>query len=104
MKEKLFNYLEHVQYLPLPEKSEFTGGQSTDTALFQHISQMNAAIGVYLDLKNKTFDTVNHVKLIENLHKTSIKDPLLGWFTTYLHERKQVVKYSQSNIISRISY
>lgn len=56
------------------------------------------ALGLYLDLA-KAFDTVNHEVLLFKLEKAGIHGPALGWFNSYLSNRKQYVSTNgyQSN-------
>ena len=46
---------------------------------------------MYLDLA-KAFDAVNHKLLIKKLDNIGIRGPFLGWFITYLRERRHCVK------------
>ena len=40
---------------------------------------------------SKAFDKVGHVTLIAKLRQYHISGPLLGWFSSYLHDRRQRV-------------
>lgn len=53
---------------------------------------------VYTDF-SKAFDRVNHVVLLEKLRAVGFCDDLVGWFHSYLTERRQVVKIN--NFTSR---
>ena len=97
VKEKLINFLEHIEFMS-PNQFGFTRSKSTDTALYQHVSEItegieynNKAVAIYLDLA-KAFDTVHHSKLINKLKKAGISGQLLKWFQSYLSERTHCVK------------
>ena len=47
---------------------------------------------VFMDLR-KTFDTVSHGRLLNNLPAYGIKDVAMKWFTSYLFARAQVVNF-----------
>ena len=61
------------------------------TKILQAIDNNEYTIGVFLDLA-KAFDTVNHKLLLEHY---VIRGIALEWFTNYLTNRKQIVKYKQ---------
>ena len=50
---------------------------------------------VYIDLA-KAFDTVSHKKLLHKLQKYGITGNILQWFSSYLNNRKQRVKLSNT--------
>lgn len=56
---------------------------------------------IYTDFK-KAFDRIDHNLLISKLNHYGIKNPLLSWFSSFLTERFQIVKYNEffSNPIS----
>jgi len=51
--------------------------------------------GVYIDLK-KAFDTVNHELLLHKLYLLGVSGSVLSWFESYLSDRQQFVKISES--------
>ena len=53
------------------------------------------SIAVSIDLK-KAFDTINHSILLHKLSVYGIRDRALSWFTTYIKNRCQKVKYSST--------
>ena len=81
----------HSTYMPMSLLYE-----QITSAIFEHQS----CAAVYLDL-SKAFDTVNHQILFRKLKKYGIDDDEHGncplkFFESYLHERKQVVKYNST--------
>ena len=100
VKEKILNYLDHINFFA-PQQFGFLKEKSTDSALFNHITQITesieankATMAVYLDLA-KAFDTVSTKILLRKLNKIGIEGPLLTWFKTYLDNRKQVVRIGE---------
>lgn len=95
--EKIHNYLEHTDYFA-PRQFGFLRGKSTDTALYEHITQVTesvennkATVALYLDLA-KAFDTVNHKILIRKLVNAGIRGSVIRWLMSYLENRKHRVK------------
>ena len=75
---------------------------STEMALITAIDKITQAIeskehtvGLFLDLK-KAFDTVDISILLKKLQCYGIRGNALDWFTSYLSNRSQSVKYGQS--------
>ena len=58
--------------------------------LTQAIDRGNQADIAFLDF-SKAFGSVSHSLLAHRLHPAGIKGPLLQWFASYLHDRKQRV-------------
>ena len=82
----------------------FREGYSTDLALLQVVDSVHKAIdnkksvvGVYMDL-SKASDTINHNILLKKMEFYGIRGPALQWFTSYLNNRCQQVKYD--NVLS----
>ena len=99
--ESLSDYL-HQHKLLHKTQSGFRAQHSCETALVNMIDLwLNAIdngqmIGVVLVDFKKAFDLVDHQILINKLEMYGIKDQALGWFKTYLTNRKQQVTINNS--------
>ena len=62
------------------------------TKILQAIENGEYTLGVFLDLA-KAFDTVNNEILLRKLEHYGIRGIVLEWFTNYLTNTKQIVKY-----------
>ena len=92
-----------------PSLSGFRSGHSTNTALLDvsdfilnNMNEGRANAAIFLDLKKKAFDTVNHDILIYKLHCYRIKGSALNWFISYLTDRSQVVTINSHCLIHRL--
>ena len=81
----------------------FRTGHSTAHAILQLIDQITRAIdtkeitvGVFLDL-SKAFDTVNHNILLHKLHHYGIRNTAQKWFRSYMENRKQYVRFNNTD-------
>lgn len=88
----------------------FRSGRSTCTNLVEFVSIVTRGMQngdqidvIYTDL-SKAFDRVNHRLLIEKLRQLGINGPILGWITSYLSGRDQVVRVDSalSRPVSRL--
>ena len=61
--------------------------------LSKSIDEKEFSVGVFIDL-SKAFDTVNHKILIEKLSHYGIRRIPLLWFSDYLSNRKQFIKFN----------
>ena len=75
----------------------FRENLSTSMALLELVDKLSEAldnklisIGVFIDLA-KAFDTVDHGILLKKLEHHGIRGTVLGWFQSYLSDRKQYV-------------
>ena len=50
------------------------------------------AVGIFLDYQ-KAFDAVDHCILLDKLYLYGIRGQAFGWFSSYLHNRQQLVNY-----------
>ena len=67
--------------------------------LNQSIDESKFTLGIFIDL-SKAFDTVDHKILTKKLQLYGIKGCNLGWFESYLSNRKRFIIYAgkQTNI------
>ena len=100
MYKRLYNYVEKHQILS-EHQFGFRRNKSTEHAILELTDKISKAmdeglftIGIFLDL-SKAFDTVNHEILIKKLEHYGLRGICLQWFTNYLQERSQIVKFKQ---------
>ena len=67
--------------------------------LYQSFDESKFTLRIFIDL-SKTFDTADHKILTKKLELYGIKGYNLGWFGSYLSNRKQFITYGdkQTNI------
>ena len=72
--------------------------------IYNNVNHKKDTYLLYLDLK-KAFDTVSHNILIGKLGNIGLDQKTVSWFSNYLNDRKQYVKFvnQNSNILS-VSY
>ena len=90
-----FNIICPEQFGFLKSKSTFDAINSLVEYIYDSFNDKNHCISVFLDLK-KAFDTVDHCILLEKMHYYGFRGTSLKWFSSYLSERKQVVKFGGS--------
>ena len=83
-------------------QSAFRGNHSTETALIRLTDQIlfnmdNDEITalVFLDFR-KAFDVINHDLLLKKLSIYGVGNSTVGWFRSYLSERRQFVKLGKT--------
>ena len=98
---RLFSYLDKNDIL-YNKQFGFQKANSTDHAIIQLIDQLvksfndnNFTIGVFIDL-SKAFDTVDHQIILGKLKHYGITGNNLKWFHSYLSNRKQFIKFNQT--------
>ena len=101
MYNRLFSYLDKNDIL-YNKQFGFQKANSTDHAIIQLIDQLvksfndnKFTISVFIDL-SKAFDTVDHQILLGKLKHYGITGNNLKWFHSYLSNRKQFIKYNQT--------
>ena len=103
--DKLFPILKNIiineQHGFLTKRSTITNLATFKQTIFESFSINAQTDLVYTDFK-KAFDRIDHNLLISKLKGYGIQDPLLSWFSSFLTERFQIVKFNNyfSNLIS----
>ena len=112
-KSCVWSILNHLDVNNIITKSQngFRNGRSTESALINFTNYIinkfesrQSVIAVILDL-SKAFDTVAHDILLAKLNHYGVRSLSLNWFSNYLNNRNQCVKFQNSissvkNIIS----
>lgn len=86
------NILIREQYGFRSKSSTLTATVDLITKIKTNIDKKNIVLGVFIDLK-KAFDTVSHAKLLGKLRNIGITGTALKMFSSYLQNRRQVVKF-----------
>ena len=60
--------------------------------LVNAIDNGKCAVGIFLDFQ-KAFDTVDHCILLDKLYFYGIRGQAFDWFSSYLHDRQQLVNH-----------
>ena len=105
MYNRLFKFLSENSIL-YEKQFGFQTSHSTEHAvlllvnqLYQTFDENKFTLGIFIDL-SKAFDTVDHKILTKKFELYGIKGCNLGWFESYLSNRKQFITYGdkQTNI------
>lgn len=95
--------MEHVQRNNILDRfqSGFRVNHSCEMALQYLLNEWkcerdngNVVVVIFLDLK-RAFETVDRNRLLKKLEKYGVAESALGWFGSYLSDRKQKVKCSE---------
>ena len=92
MYNRLFKYLSENSIL-YEKEFGFQTSHSTEHAillLYQSFDESKLTLGIFIDL-SKAFDTVDHKILTKKLELYGNKCCNLGWFESYLSNRKQFI-------------
>jgi hypothetical protein len=89
----------NLNHIIIDDQHGFRQGKSTVisslvfmTYILDSFEQGCQVGGVFTDLR-KAFDTVDHARLIYQLEKLGIGNPLLSWLQSYLSNKRQFVKF-----------
>ena len=94
LKNQLVNNVSQYQHGFLPRKSLTTNLLTYLDKVYDAYDNSNTQIfAVYMDFA-KTFDTVPHSTLLKKLGNLGIKGKLLDVIASYLHNRKQFVRFN----------
>lgn len=91
---------EHVKNYVTPYQHGFFPGKSINSNLLSFTNFCISSLDkggqvdvIYTDF-SKAFDKVNHLQLLQKLNHFGFSNDLVKFFSSYLHNRKQMVKYS----------
>ena len=93
----LYNFLYENDLIYI-RQSGFRSKQSTQTALIKIIDDLlfnldnDRVSGMVLVDYRKAFDMIDHILLLQKLEVYGLSRDSLQWFTSYLKERRQLVK------------
>lgn len=97
IKRRVVCYLDHIKFLN-DNQFGFRDGKSTEDALLNFLSRIYLSLNkslkplaLFVDI-SKAFDTVDHNILLTKLYTIGFRGKVLGWFGSYLRNRRQVVK------------
>ena len=97
---QIIDFLEEHSFISM-DQSAYLKRHSTQTSLHRVIDDWldnvidGAILGACLLDISKCFDSINHTILLKKLEMYGITSTELIWFSSYLSERKQVVKFHQ---------
>lgn len=99
VKKQFQKYCEENDIL-VPNQSGFREQHSCETVILKicdvfnrELDRGNMVLAVFLDFK-RAFETIDRNMLLQKLRNIGIKDVALKWFESYLHNRRQRVKYN----------
>ena len=102
VKKRLSKYLQENNIISNNQFGFREGMGTTDaiaevtSVIYDNVDKRKKCLAVFLDLA-KAFDTVSHDKLLQRLGNVGFRGITLGWFTSYLTNRKQIITVNNTN-------
>ena len=102
--EKLLRTLISPHIILSDSQHGFRRGRSTTSALLPLVHQIAAGFNQHYPIHrtvsmavdfSKAFDTVNHTRLLTDIHHTTMPHNAIRWLTTYLRGRTAACKYNK---------
>jgi hypothetical protein len=100
MHNRLLSFLKRDNII-ISEQHGFMESKSMETASQPFIQNVQEAldkhlhvVGIFLDI-SKTYDIINHNRLLDKFDSYGLRGPVNKWFQSYLASRTQFVEISQ---------
>ena len=94
MHKRLYNFLEDNNILYNKQFGSRKNNSAMDALITitekikESIDKGKYGCGIFIDLRFKAFDTVNHDILLLKMEHYGVRGSSLQWFKSYLYERK----------------
>lgn len=101
VKKQLLDFCDKHQIL-VPNQSGFRQNHSCETAIVNicndfvtEVDRGKYVLAVFLDFR-RAFETIDRGFLLSKLEQLGLRNTVLKWFTSYLSDRTQIVKYKNA--------